>query len=76
MTTTQYIAGITGLKRADRERSGVSQEVIIRERGDVIHLDLTETMYGAILSPEQARELARMLNEAADRLEPDEEPPG
>jgi hypothetical protein len=71
----RHIAGITCLQRADRERGEGAQEVIIRERGNAIHLDLTESMHGASLSPEQARQLAAMLIEAADRLEADEEPP-
>ena len=63
----QFIAGLTGLKRADGATG--MQEVIIRERGDVIHLALTD-YGGATLTPEQARELAAMLIRMADRLEP------
>jgi hypothetical protein len=63
------IHGLSSLDRSGREGIDVSQEVLIRDRKGLIHIELGNLGYGAGLTPAAARYLARMLDEAANRIE-------
>jgi hypothetical protein len=63
------IHGLSSLDRSGRKGLDVSQEVIIRDRHGLVHIELQETSYGAALTPAAARYVARQLIEAADRVE-------
>lgn len=60
---------ITGLGDLEKSHGASGQEAIIRERPGVVTLDLSASLYGAAMTPEQARFLAKMLIEAAKRVE-------
>ena len=63
------IHGLSSLSRSSREGSDVSQEVLIRDRQGLVHIELQQTTYGAALTPAAARYLAQQLMDAADRVE-------
>lgn len=65
--TVKHITGLTAIGRAVRNGYDVSQEVVIRDRDGAVFIELSETSYGARLTPEQARALVVLLSEAADR---------
>ena len=46
------------------------QAVKVEDYGDLIGLSLDTASFPAVLTPEEARFLARMLNAAADRIAP------
>lgn len=63
------IHGLSSLDRSGREGLDASQEVIIRDRKGLVHIELSNPGYGAALSPVAARYLAHTLLDAADRVE-------
>lgn len=65
---TLHITGITDLHRADSDGRDTSQEIIVRERDDTIHLSLTHGSYGARMTIDQAKALSVLLHVAADRV--------
>jgi hypothetical protein len=64
-----HLTGITDLQRSDADGRDCSQEIVIRDRGERVHLSMMHSSYGARLTADQARQLAILLIAAAERLE-------
>lgn len=68
MTKLYELHGLSKLERAPKDGDDSRQEVTVRDREGAVFLDMKYTAgFGARLTPDEARYLARCLNDAADR---------
>lgn len=74
--TMRRIEGLTCLESSTRAGRDCQQEVLIRDREGAVYLEMGNTTYGAKLTPDQARFLSMLLEQAANRVDGQTAEPG